>query len=852
MKNKNEANAGTNAQYKNKDKIEKIKTFQFKDNKIDKNFGNGKKRDERIKNPPSLEKKTMKLDLKLIDEFLKLGQNKTLTNNNNDEKLYQKVEIDEFDKALMICFNYLLRYNKSNEIKEKGELIIIINDKTSFEILDLNPFSIQLFYDNEEKKIILYNTSRIISFVDDNHRIIYKKFICNPDILSKVLKELGFKSYYTRINKNSNNDNISNKEREKEIDSINSEISLGDPSIILNDESINVIYKDNIKPILREEKYNNRFKGYIKVLKDLNNNYEDYYPNNCNNEFMNLNEYDKASLNLFNFKDSKATKILYLYGPKGCSKTTFLLFLINKFSISQTKTLYFNYNYLKDKNFVNMKKTIYNEILYFCLNIKEMKNIELFKIFDGIDQTKNSMEIIYQLLVNLFKVIDGDENCKRIIIIDNINNLNEKDEAFLSLNNIKQLILRKNNNFKLIISGNGKYFNKQFIKSYENLKIMENDKVYSYTMKEYIYLFSTSLNRNNTNNNLLNENEIKSENNLDAKLISEELTNLTNYSFAALFFAEELDNKYLSYDEVIKDDNLLDSMPLEYFNITFNDVEPIEKIYIEGDKNKATHFTFYNQIFKEAVKKKIEFQVENGILTLLLKNQQLPRTIFGVCFEKMITLLLKYNQINNFNLKFQETNIKEVEEISDFKENNINYNSIFQDIDKDKPILITQKNYFGKFYDLLIIIRYNNIVYSNFIQIGLDKDMSKINDILTDITLNENLYKKEISRELDIDINIIKISLFFIFDYETQKKHNFLSGVKFCRDKSIDYYLFSMIECKFLINSDKTDNIIFINNFYPYYNTRNYKISINSEKNKKTKETDKKNTKIEQYFKIDN
>ena len=144
----------------------------------------------------------------------------------------------------------------------------------------------------------------------------------------------------------------------------------------------------------------------------------------------------------------------------------------------------------------------------------------------------------------------------------------------------------------------------------------------------------------------------------------------------------------------------------------------------------------------------------------------------------MITLLLKYNQINNFNLKFQEKNIKEVEEISDFKENNINYNSIFQDIDKDKPILITQKNYFGKFYDLLIIIRYNNIVYSNFIQIGLDKDMSKINDILTDITLNENLYKKEISRELDIDINIIKISLFFIFDYETQKKHDFLSGVK--------------------------------------------------------------------------
>ena len=49
MKNKNESNTETNAQYKNKDKIEKIKTFQFKENKIDKNFGNGKKRMKELK-----------------------------------------------------------------------------------------------------------------------------------------------------------------------------------------------------------------------------------------------------------------------------------------------------------------------------------------------------------------------------------------------------------------------------------------------------------------------------------------------------------------------------------------------------------------------------------------------------------------------------------------------------------------------------------------------------------------------------------------------------------------------------------------------------------------------------------
>ena len=316
-----------------------------------------------------------------------------------------------------------------------------------------------------------------------------------------VLEEIGFKSFYTRINQNTNEEN-------KETSSIKTEISLGDPSIIFDDKSINVIYKDNIKPILREEKYDKRFKQYIFTLEDLNNNCKDYYAENSTNTYVYLNEYENASLNFYKFKDCQLTKIMYLYGPKNCSKTTFLFCIINKFKPNQIGTLYFNYNYLRDKGFIDIKKTIYNEILYFCSDKEEMKKIENFKVFNGINKYRNVMQLIYQLLKNLFKSIGEEDKYKRIIIIDNINNLEENDEALITLEEIKKLILGKNYNYKLIICGRGKSFNKKFIDSYEHFQCITNDNVYKYAMDEYTYLFSTNLNENINNINedlILNE-----------------------------------------------------------------------------------------------------------------------------------------------------------------------------------------------------------------------------------------------------------------------------------------------------------------------------------------------------------
>ena len=615
MKDKNEVIAIREDENKNKDTSEINKTNKSSNNKnFGKNFVGKRKATRKPPNPSVLQKRTTSINS--IINFLNLSKEKK---DIIEQKDYPIIEMSRKEKKLMICFNYLMsHYSDSNAIIdtkeieiEKEDITIIIDGETSFEILRLKPFMINLNYRNNHSKEILYNTSRKISFIDDSQRIIYEKFIYNIDNLTNVLEELKFKSFYTKINQNTNEDN-------KETNSLNTEISLGDPSIIFDDITINEIYKDCTKITLREENYNKRFKYHISILEDLNNNCKDYYAEKSNNKYIDLKEYDNATLNFFKFKDSHETKIMYLYGPKNCSKTTFLFCIINTFQYSKTRTLYFNYDDLRNKNFITIKKTIYKEILYFCSDIKEMNEIEKFKVFNGINKYKNIMKIIYKLLINLFKVIDKeDNNYRRIIIIDNINNLEVEDEEFTILEQIKKLIYEKDYKYKLIICGRGKYFNKLFIDSYKNLQIMTNDKVYNYVMNEYLYLFSTNLN--------------EKINNIGEDLILNEIKEINNYNFFSLFFVEELNNKILSYHDVTEENNLLRVMPLEYFKIILKDGEKdnIKDNDDEEEKNKGIHFIFYNQLYKETIKRKIEFGAEKGILILLLKEDQYPRTVFG-------------------------------------------------------------------------------------------------------------------------------------------------------------------------------------------------------------------------------
>jgi hypothetical protein len=183
-----------------------------------------------------------------------------------------------------------------------------------------------------------------------------------------------------------------------------------------------------------------------------------------------------------------------------------------------------------------------------------------------------------------------------------------------------------------------------------------------------------------------------------------------------------------------------------------------------------------------------------------LKELNYSRITFGIFEEKLLTLFFSYNKLKIENLTFKEENRLEVYEINNLKKSNSKgANNKFNLL---SPVIITQENYLGPNYDLLILIPSINISFSAyFIQIGTDKNKSQINKIHDDLSKNKDNYK--IGIENYTGLKISKIELVFIFDKETQvqiKKENDKNNsraftcVNYCRDNKILFYLFSTVD----------------------------------------------------------
>ena len=88
-----------------------------------------------------------------------------------------------------------------------------------------------------------------------------------------------------------------------------------------------------------------------------------------------------------------------------------------------------------------------------------MKKIEEKKIFNGIEDKENIMELICMIIEVVLNIIIDTKYINRIIIIDNIYNIDK--DSILFLNNIIEIIKKKPANFKIIICGRGPYFNQK-------------------------------------------------------------------------------------------------------------------------------------------------------------------------------------------------------------------------------------------------------------------------------------------------------------------------------------------------------------------------------------------------------
>ena len=391
------------------------------------------------------------------------------------------------------------------------------------------------------------------------------------------------------------------------------------------------------------------------------------------------------------------------------------------------------------------------------------------------------MELIYNILKVLLDIISPIDTIRRIIIIDNIYN---NDSLVLNyLNEIIKLIYTKNSNIKLIISGNGPYFNNKFLDFYEKFHVMTtNDDFKRNGLIEFMLIYYAN---NNYIKNIINDEEKKENENKDELILKKELEQKI-YSFYQIYLSEELNKRIFSYKTIMANKSYISQFPLEYFEI---------KMIKEG-----LEFNFYDNTFKQCFRNIVGFEIEKGTLTNLLKRNDYPMTFLGVCFEKLITLLLIHNKMNLRNLIFKKNNIKEISEMSKLKEE-----------------------------------------YSDFIQIGVDRTKEQIEEIINDLESNYSKYKENILKVFGIDINFISVS--FIFDYDTQKEKNFSTGFNICENKNINCYLFSLSHCS-LIKLNKSKNCRkFVDEYSP-----SFIIKENNKKKNRKYYTNYEDLKITDYF----
>ena len=248
---------------------------------------------------------------------------------NAEEKEIEKDEIKDIDKTL-----YLIKELNFDKNKVKKDL-------------DLD-FEIDKYYDKNDVVIILngvsyhiFSEARKIQFI--NGANVIEKFVYSDSNLSEILKKLGFELFTFSGNEDNSYDSIESQIGQEEIYNIFKNTSINQ-IIKINSELQNII-----------DKFRIRYSKKIKLISDLSLNACLYYPENKNDiiNFKLLNKYfDELKKILCSERN-----VTYLSGPKGTSKSLFLLnFSFELNEIEHVPLLYINYRELV-KLTTNQKKT---------------------------------------------------------------------------------------------------------------------------------------------------------------------------------------------------------------------------------------------------------------------------------------------------------------------------------------------------------------------------------------------------------------------------------------------------------------------------------------------------------------
>ena len=682
----------------------------------------------------------------------------------NDSSIGGEEEIKQDENKDIDNILYKIKELKFNKKKVKEQLNIdidILKDYGKNNVwLDLNGSSYHIFPE-----------ARKIQFIDGKK--VTEKFVYSKNNLSDIISSLKFKLFTVNIDGNS-------------FDSIESEIAQKEINEIFETESINQITKINseLKNIVNVFQKRNSGKKSLKFISDLSLNSQLYYPENKSDEieYKFLFEHFKELENILGLERN----VIYIAGPKGTSKSLFLLnFCSESNFLNKIPLLYINYRELK-KLSPNGKKNIFKkEMIYLFFDEISLKDFYKNKPYGEI-KNRNLIKFLYDFILNLLNIYENTFRKYILIVIDNFDEEDEKEVEMIK--NIINLVEKSENikKIKLIISGRCKFIYKK-----QNLYL--NNKLDN--LENFIY-YNIKLNNKNDMNSLPLFHFKKFNDNLDEvkkvdKILKEEIE-FCNKSF----------NLYGMYYSLLYCNREISMTDL---NIKY-DILPVDYLVFKKTEKETITFEFHNEIFKFAIKKKIRTEIEQHNLEYFLKELNYSRITFGIFEEKLLTLFFSYNKLKIENLTFKEENRLEVYEINNLKKSNSKgANNKFNLL---SPVIITQENYLGPNYDLLILKPSINISFTAyFIQIGTDKNEKQILTIMDDLNKNEANYKSGIKKYTGLNISDIK--LVFIFDKETQiqikernKNKSVSSCVEFCLNKQILFYLFSVEDFTLYSTSD--------------------------------------------------
>ena len=220
--------------------------------------------------------------------------------------------------------------------------------------------------------------ARLMTFIYKNIKHI--RFIYSGNYLKKIFNDYNIERYSTK----NNNSNQSN-------DSIGSEIP--------NEEILELFQNMDITNIYQLETSYNKIidlfnKRYIlnNRISDLSLNAGYYYSTNANDQLDSIlfQDYiDKFNKYIWN----ESNHIIYFLGPKGVSKSLFLMNFCFFHNIKENPTLYINYKKLKKLEKYELKKIFKKEMIYLFFNEDKFKDFYKLKFHRIIKEEENDNKI---------------------------------------------------------------------------------------------------------------------------------------------------------------------------------------------------------------------------------------------------------------------------------------------------------------------------------------------------------------------------------------------------------------------------------------------------------------------------